>query len=170
MGSGLVMFSAYFIPYLYSSLPPANEVCEGYVFTPVCQSFCSGRGGVSLSACWDTPHLGSHPPRSDTPLGRHPPGSRHPPAQCMLGNTSNKREVRILLECILVPFYLLRNHINIVISQWQIQDFPEDGGAPFPEEGRAWTHYLAKGLLKTAWIWKKLDPLGSANLIIMKWE
>ena len=22
-------------------LPPANEVCEGYVFTPVCQSFCS---------------------------------------------------------------------------------------------------------------------------------
>ena len=27
-------------------LPPANEVCEVYVFTPVCQSFCSqgGRG------------------------------------------------------------------------------------------------------------------------------
>ena len=22
-------------------LLPANEVCEGYVFTPVCQSFCS---------------------------------------------------------------------------------------------------------------------------------
>ena len=26
------------------SLPPANEVCEGYVFTPVCQSFCSQGG------------------------------------------------------------------------------------------------------------------------------
>ena len=25
-------------------LPPANEVCEGYVFTPVCQSFCSWGG------------------------------------------------------------------------------------------------------------------------------
>ena len=32
-------------------LPPANEVCEGYVFTRVCQSFCS-RGGVwLLGAC-----------------------------------------------------------------------------------------------------------------------
>ena len=26
-------------------LPPTNEVCEGYVFTPVCQSFCSQGGG-----------------------------------------------------------------------------------------------------------------------------
>ena len=30
-------------------LPPANEVCEGYVFTPVCQSFCSWGGGVVVS-------------------------------------------------------------------------------------------------------------------------
>ena len=29
-------------------LPPANEVCEGYVFTRVCQSFCSG-GDVMVS-------------------------------------------------------------------------------------------------------------------------
>ena len=28
-------------------LPPANEVCEGYVFTPVCQSFCSGGACVA---------------------------------------------------------------------------------------------------------------------------
>ena len=28
-----------------TSLPSANEVCEGYVFTPVCQSFCSQVGG-----------------------------------------------------------------------------------------------------------------------------
>ena len=26
-------------------IPPANEVCEGYVFTRVCQSFCSRLGG-----------------------------------------------------------------------------------------------------------------------------
>ena len=36
-------------------LPPANEVYEGYVFTPVCQSFCSGggwtRGVPALGGC-----------------------------------------------------------------------------------------------------------------------
>ena len=37
-------------------LPPANEVCEGYVFTPVCQSFCS-QGGMrgcvgGMRGCW----------------------------------------------------------------------------------------------------------------------
>ena len=46
-------------------LPPANEFCEDYVFTPVCQSFCSQEGGVCLSACWDTP------PRSSTPRAVH---------------------------------------------------------------------------------------------------
>ena len=53
-----------------SYLPPANEVCEGYVFTCVCHSV--HREGVYLSACWDT----TNPPPSET---RHPPGSRHPP-------------------------------------------------------------------------------------------
>ena len=33
-------------------LPPANEVCEGYVFTPVCQSFCSqGVPGPGEGVC-----------------------------------------------------------------------------------------------------------------------
>ena len=31
-------------------LPPAKEVCEGYVFTPVCQSFCS-QGGAGVHGC-----------------------------------------------------------------------------------------------------------------------
>ena len=65
-------------------LPPANEVCEGYVFTPVCQSFCS-QGGSTWAG---TPWAGT------------------PPAGTLLGNacwdTVNKRAVRILLECILV--------------------------------------------------------------------
>ena len=45
-----------------SSLPPANEVCEGYVFTPVSQSFCS-QGRVSVPV-----HAGIPPgPEADTP-------------------------------------------------------------------------------------------------------
>ena len=32
-------------------LPPANEVCEGSVFTPVCQSFCSQFTGGGIPAC-----------------------------------------------------------------------------------------------------------------------
>ena len=42
-----------------------------------------------LSACWDT-----HPPWQGDP-----PGKETPPAQCMLGDTVNKRAVCILLEC-----------------------------------------------------------------------
>ena len=40
-------------------LPAANEVCEGYVFTPVCQSFCS-QGGRSAPV-----HAGMHTPRPE---------------------------------------------------------------------------------------------------------
>ena len=32
-------------------LPPANEVCEGYVFTRVCQSFCSWGGWYPGMPC-----------------------------------------------------------------------------------------------------------------------
>ena len=45
--------------------------------------FCSRGRGVCLSACWDTPPLARQ-----TPL-----------AQCMLGDTVNKRALCILLEC-----------------------------------------------------------------------
>ena len=102
-------------------LPSANEVCEGYVFTPVCQSFCFGGGGVCLSTCWDTQYPlpqedtspGSRHPPADPP-GQQPSQSRHPlvtdtphhhphpQEQCMLGDMDNKWAVRILLECILV--------------------------------------------------------------------
>ena len=33
------------------SLPPANEVCEVYVITLVCQSFCSQGRGLNLEVC-----------------------------------------------------------------------------------------------------------------------
>ena len=71
-----------------SSLPPANKVCEGYVFTPVCHSVQGG--GVSLCACWDThpsweqtPPPGADtprkqtPPRADIPLGADTPHAVH---------------------------------------------------------------------------------------------
>ena len=90
-------------------LPPANEVCEGYVFTRVCHSV-HGEEGVCLSARWNTTPLWSrHPPPEQTtpdPLlpsrSRHPPWSRPPWEQCTPGDTANKRAARILLECILV--------------------------------------------------------------------
>ena len=113
---------------IYLFLPPANEVHEGNVFTPVCQSFCSQGGGLSapehagipppgLEA--DPPKDQRQPPWEQTPRSRHPrsrhsPSSRHPPGvaippgedlplpQCMLGDTGNKWAVLILLECILV--------------------------------------------------------------------
>ena len=44
-----------------------------------------------------------------TPLEQTPPGADTPLTQCMLGDTGNKRAVRILLECILVIF---RSHLR----------------------------------------------------------
>ena len=91
-----------FISINFDILRPANEVCEGYVFTGVCLSrgvSASGPGRGSL------PHpLGRHTPwadipRADTPLDRHPHLGRHhpgqtpspwvdaPSGQCMLGYT-----------------------------------------------------------------------------------
>ena len=82
------------IYFIIPSLPPGNEVCEGYVFTPVCQSFCSQAEGC-LPQCM----LGhTHNPL----LGRHLAGQTPHSVQCMLGDTGNKRAVRFLLECILV--------------------------------------------------------------------
>ena len=72
-------------------LPPANEVCEGYVFTGVCASMrrvsasAPGFRGVSDTSPGQTPPgrhpLGRHPPWADTPPGRHPPLGRHPPGR-----------------------------------------------------------------------------------------
>ena len=76
-------------------LPPANEVCEGYVFTGVC---LSKRGGC-LSHCM----LG-HTLWEQTLPGADTPQSRYPPVQCMLGDTGNKRAVSILLEGMLVVY------------------------------------------------------------------
>ena len=80
---------------------------QGNIFSSVCQEFCP-QGGVCLSACLDTPppQEQRHPPEQ-TPPGADPPGA-DPPAQCMLGDTVNKRAVCILLECNLVERYFSR--------------------------------------------------------------
>ena len=53
-------------------ITPANEVCEGYVFTPVCQSFCSG-GCLPQCMLGYTPPSRSRPPQSRHPLEQTPP-------------------------------------------------------------------------------------------------
>ena len=68
---------------VFPFLPPANKVCEGYIFTRVCLS----TGGVCPIPCWDTPP----PPTEQTPPpGKHPlrastPWADTPLAQCILG-------------------------------------------------------------------------------------
>ena len=63
---------------IVSLLPPANEICEGYVFTRVYHSVHGG-GGCPIACC-----AGIHPPPKSTPpldqrqiSHRHPPGAVH---------------------------------------------------------------------------------------------
>ena len=83
-------------------LPPANEVCESYVFTPVCHSVHRG-GGLPqcMLECTSPPNTRGRTPRDKRQTPSRPEAD--PPwNQCILGDTGNKRAVRILLECILV--------------------------------------------------------------------
>ena len=84
-------------------LLPATKLGQGYVFTSVCDFVHRGLG---LPHCM----LGYTPgPEAGTPtlLGPGtPPGSRDPPAQCMLGVTGNK------LECNLVLFEITQTEMQ----------------------------------------------------------
>ena len=59
-------------------IPPANEVCEGYVFTPICQSFCS-QGGVpgQVPPGQVQPPMAGTPPIAGTQSGRYNPPGRY---------------------------------------------------------------------------------------------
>ena len=46
-------------------LPPANKVCEGYVFTPVCHSVHRGAGGLPNPPPMQTPSRCRPPPDAD---------------------------------------------------------------------------------------------------------
>ena len=51
---------------------PQRSCGQGNIFAPVCDSV--QRGGVCLSACWDTPPGSRHPPWEQTfPRGQTPP-------------------------------------------------------------------------------------------------
>ena len=56
-------------------LPPANEVCEGYAFTPVCHSV--HKGGRPRQV----PPSGRYSPWARTPPGRYTPLQIHPPGR-----------------------------------------------------------------------------------------
>ena len=61
-------------------LSPANEVCEGYVFTPVFQSFCSQGGSTWVG--YQVHPFGHPPPRTRCSLGRYIPQDHvHPPGR-----------------------------------------------------------------------------------------
>ena len=70
-------------------LPPANEVCKGYIFTGVC---------LSIGETPPPPHPGKTP----HPLGRPPRVDTPSPLRSACWDTVNKQAVRIPLECILV--------------------------------------------------------------------
>ena len=58
-------------------LPPANEVCEGYVFTRVCHSVHGGSASVHAGI---TPHQSRHPQEAEQtpPEAGTPPGADTP--------------------------------------------------------------------------------------------
>ena len=66
----------------FDSLSSATKLWQGNIFRSVCQEFCPRRGGICLSACWET---------------HTPPAWADTPSRGLL-----LRTVRILLECILV--------------------------------------------------------------------
>ena len=78
-------------------LPSANEVCEGYVFTPVCHSV--HRGGVCLSACLDTT-----PPqtRPGTPPGSRSPRTRHPSPGAEMATAADGTHPTGMHSCFLI--------------------------------------------------------------------
>ena len=78
----LGQYASYWNAFLYHELMVyyhPQRSCEGYVFTPVCQS----RGGVSATVHAEIPPLGAgtHSGAGTPPIRRHPPGAgTFPPA------------------------------------------------------------------------------------------
>ena len=134
--------------YMTCNLPPANEVCEGCVFTPVCQSFCS--------------HVGVHGEG-----GMRGEGGRG--GACVAGKERWPLQlaVCILLECILVSNWILKNIIpEITLPPWadflscyilqidqpqgMIHNFWQSISSRFGDKrcffctwGRVWVHHLS---------------------------
>ena len=118
-------------------LPPANEVCEGYVFTGVCLSTGGGRawqgvvhGGGGMHGggcvCVGGMHGGGCAWLGACMVGACMTGGHvwHacPPPRTDTTATVNERAVRILLECILVTlsFYYRNEHmVDVLSTLWE---------------------------------------------------
>ena len=95
---------------LILSTPKFIILGQGNIFSSVCQEFCSGgsttlHAGIPPRTKGRPPGPDADPPGANTPppwSRPPPPWEKTPPAQCMLGDTGNKRAVRILMECKLV--------------------------------------------------------------------
>ena len=110
---------------------------QGNIFSSMCQEFCPRGGGLlqcmlGYHPPWqaDTPPASRHPSGKENPPGKADPPARRPPlwqgrppgketppsAQCMLGDTVNKRAVCILLECNLVSSSFWENLENSYVG------------------------------------------------------
>ena len=91
-------------PWKHSLLPPANEVCEGYVFTRVCHSVHTGvsrpRPRVEVGGSgWGGVQAHTRGVRGGGGVSQHALRQTPPSRRLLL------RAVRILLECILIIVY-----------------------------------------------------------------
>ena len=110
---------------IFTFLPPATKLEQGNM----CQEFCF-TGEVCLIACWDTllprdqattwDQRQASPSEPDTPQTR----GRHPQVQWMLGDTGNKRAVRILLECNLFQnIFFKKSFLTTTSYKWRLPKF-----------------------------------------------
>ena len=125
---------------------PLSEASEGYVFTGVCHSFCStpgGGGGMWHTKCNMGPAQNVYPPpgtrseclplppwdqvrMSTSPLG---PGQNvYPPwDQVRMSTppqTTRRRAVRILLECILVNIRFKQSEFSKIFGMYLLKIQP----------------------------------------------
>ena len=77
-----------------------------------CLSFCL-QGDVCLSACWDTPPSGKHPPWADTSLGTNTPLGQTPPWEDPLPSAfwDTQCPVHAVIDMALTQFNPIRGFI-----------------------------------------------------------
>ena len=125
-------------------LPPANVVCECYVFYTCLSVILFTGGGVCLSACWDTT------PQDQTP----------PPVHSKLGDTVNARAVRILLECNLLQKYFCSHYLisdtpkvvlkDLEVTKTRMWIFWEYSTSNAKSKGNGYTFYVQIHYRKTS--------------------
>ena len=106
-------------------LPPANDLCEGNVFTPVCHHV-HGEGGWIPSMHHRSHDHGVPPPRGGGSAsmvvclqgGLHLGVGQTTPPPRAARDTVNKREVHILLKCLLVHNMLSYTKLPFSTTGW----------------------------------------------------